>query len=135
MSTPIAGPGNDKVRSTPRGWSFFAALTIAIACACSNDARGQLPEFLQRLTAEIEAGPAADSPGSISSFRYRGQTVYYVPAFPCCDQLSILYDADGALLCSPDGGITGRGDGRCPDFFATRSEETRVWRDARVAAR
>jgi hypothetical protein len=42
-----------------------------------------------------------------------------------------LFDESGILLCAPDGGITGRGDGRCPDFFDERREELRVWADNR----
>lgn len=98
------------------------------------ESRGALPAFLQQLTAGIEAGPATESPASIWSYRYREQTVYYVPPFPCCDRLSVLYDSSGRILCSPDGGLTGDGDGRCADFFAARSAESRVWTDGRVAA-
>lgn len=108
---------------------------LAIAAGCSQDTGAALPSFLQRLTADIESGPVTESPGAIWRYRYRDQFVYYVPPLPCCDFASTLYDAGGAILCSPDGGLSGDGDGRCADFFATRSEEERVWRDARTPAR
>ena len=31
----------------------------------------------------------------------------------------------------PDGGITGRGDGKCTDFFQTRTDERLWWADTR----
>ena len=42
-----------------------------------------------------------------------------------------VWGVDRAVICHPDGGITGRGDGRCPDFFVERRNERVVWRDQR----
>jgi hypothetical protein len=39
---------------------------------------------------------------------------YYYAVSGCCDQLNALFDAAGGYVCAPDGGFTGRGDGRCP---------------------
>ncbi|OON71193.1 hypothetical protein B0919_03025 [Hymenobacter sp. CRA2] len=66
----------------------------------------------------------------ILSYQYRGQTVYYETA-GCCDQFTTLYDAKGNVLCAPDGGLTGRGDGKCPDFDKNRTAEKLVWEDQR----
>ena len=66
----------------------------------------------------------------ILRYRYRGQTVYYVPP-SCCDQPGILYDEAGTQVCEPDGGISGRGDGRCTDFHEQRSAESLIWSDSR----
>jgi hypothetical protein len=56
--------------------------------------------------------------------------VYFRPA-RCCDVYSDLYDRNGVVICHPDGGIVGNGDGRCPDFFTNHSEEELVWQDPR----
>jgi hypothetical protein len=56
--------------------------------------------------------------------------VYFLPQ-RCCDIMGVLYRADGSVMCRPDGGFTGTGDGRCPDFFVERKNERIVWRDAR----
>ena len=59
---------------------------------------------------------------------YQGRPVYYVQASSlCCDQMSMLYDAEGNLICMPDGGYTGRGDGRCADFSPFRAPRVRVY--------
>jgi hypothetical protein len=48
-----------------------------------------------------------------------------------CDIFSELYDAAGNLIAHPDGGISGQGDGRAPDFFASRLFVRTVWADSR----
>jgi hypothetical protein len=37
----------------------------------------------------------------------------------------------GRLICQPDGGITGKGDGKCPDFDKNKTNEKLVWQDPR----
>lgn len=69
-------------------------------------------------------------PIRIVSYQYKGQTVYYETA-PCCDQFTTLYDEKGEVLCAPDGGLTGRGNGKCPDFEKNRTNEQLVWQDPR----
>lgn len=66
----------------------------------------------------------------ILRYDYRGQTVYFQSA-PCCDQYSQVFDTAGRLLCQPDGGLTGKGDGKCPDFEKNKANEKLVWQDPR----
>jgi len=94
------------------------------------DAPPDTPAWLTELIQRLEREPVANPPASIVRYRYKGQTVYYLPP-RCCDVPSNLYDADGRVLCHPDGGITGSGDGRCPDFLTERTDEHLVWRDPR----
>ncbi|UYZ58365.1 DUF6970 domain-containing protein [Hymenobacter latericus] len=88
------------------------------------------PTWLDNKISKYLAAKPENPPIRILSYQYNGQTVYYESA-PCCDQFTTLYDAKGNVLCSPDGGITGRGDGRCPDFEKTRTNEQLVWQDPR----
>lgn len=67
---------------------------------------------------------------SLYQYTYQSQTVYFVPA-PCCDFFSILYDDSCRIIAHPDGGITGRGDGRATDFLKTRTDEIKIWEDPR----
>ncbi|MFZ1390029.1 MAG: hypothetical protein WAS23_00425 [Dokdonella sp.] len=89
------------------------------------------PAWVDTLIATFQAAPVANPPRRIVHYRYRDQRVYYVPA-TCCDRPSVLYDANGGVLCAPDGGMTGRGDGRCADFHDQRSEESLIWSDPRA---
>lgn len=104
--------------------------TIAGSTACSANPPARAP-WIDGLIARYEAEPVANPPQRILSYRYQDQTVYYVPP-TCCDQPSTLYDEDGAVICAPDGGFSGRGDGRCADFAEQRSEEHLVWSDPRT---
>ncbi len=77
-----------------------------------------------------EAAPVGTPGYSITRYVYQGQTVFYVPA-QCCDGLSALLDSCGQPICAPDGGLSGAGDGQCPDFFDARTDEMLVWSDPR----
>ncbi len=105
------------------------ALTVLLGCA--TEPYEPLPEWVDELIADIESQPVTDPPLWIARYDFRGQHVYYVPQH-CCDFPSVLYDSQGTIICSPDGGISGSGDGRCPDFFAERQNERVLWRDARA---
>ncbi|MBA2687537.1 MAG: hypothetical protein H0U64_05510 [Gemmatimonadaceae bacterium] len=85
---------------------------------------------MQSLIVSIEAEPVWNPAASITRYTYRGTVVYYLAAH-CCDIRSKLYDTSGAVVCEPDGGITGKGDGKCEDFLAIRSDEKLVWKDHR----
>ncbi|MCR4340166.1 MAG: hypothetical protein NUW01_09825 [Gemmatimonadaceae bacterium] len=82
------------------------------------------------MIAQIEREPVTNPPSSIVRYQYKDETVYYRPS-RCCDVFSDLYDFSGVLICHPDGGIAGAGDGRCGDFAATRSAGQIVWADSR----
>jgi hypothetical protein len=101
----------------------------AITTSTTNGA--STPEWLSELIATMKAEPVRNPPGKVVRYEYQGQTVYYLAA-ECCDQLSTLYDADGNVICSPDGGIGGKGDGRCTDFLDARQGGDVVWEDPRT---
>ena len=88
------------------------------------------PKWLEDRIQQHMAEKKANPPVHIYSYQYNGATVYYETS-PCCDQYTTLYAADGKVLCHPDGGLTGRGDGKCADFSKNRTEEKLVWQDPR----
>ena len=87
--------------------------------------------WLAKLIHKLENEPVANPPASIIQYEYKGQTVYFLPQ-RCCDIFSNLYDAEGNIIGHPDGGITGQGDGRTPDFFDERTNEQLIWEDERT---
>lgn len=111
-------------------WLPVAFGIIALAGGCAPGSAEDSPEFVVQLIDRMKAAPVSNPPASIWKYRYQERTVYYVPP-SCCDVPGELYEADGTLICGPDGGLTGDGDGRCPDFFDKRSDELRVWQDSR----
>jgi hypothetical protein len=110
----------------------FIALTACVAAAPSDGpaAQSPLPAVVTALIHDLEGQPPANPPGYVASYDYRGEVVYYVPP-RCCDIFSDLYDATGQIICHPDGGLAGKGDGGCPDFLSQRTNEKILWRDTR----
>jgi hypothetical protein len=90
------------------------------------------PAWLDALIAQIRSEPVTTPPSAIYGYRYRAQTVYFRIS-RCCDQRSILYDANGMVLCEPEGGIDSGGDGRCTDFLTTRTDERLIFQDPRTS--
>ncbi len=88
------------------------------------------PQWLQNRIQGILATRKRNPVIRISRYQFEGETVYYESA-PCCDQQSTLYDAEGKILCHPEGGITGKGDGKCGNFAKRRTNEQLVWQDPR----
>jgi hypothetical protein len=71
-----------------------------------------------------------NQPQKIVEYEYKGKKVYYV-VMPCCDFFNEVYDDKCKLLGSPDGGFTGRGDGKLPDFFKEAKNEKLIWEAAK----
>lgn len=106
-------------------WLGTAACTMIVG-GCSPD----VPNWINEAIENFQSEPVDNPPRSIYRYTYQDQTVYYIPG-QCCDQFSTLYDVDGNEICAPDGGLTGEGDGRCPDFFEQRTNELLLWEDSR----
>ena len=106
-----------------------ALLIVLLAVApWFSSAQSDVPPFVAQLIAQPHTGiGSVNAPASVSRYRYKGNVVYYVPPRFCCDLMSRLYDAEGRVLCHPNGGFAGGGDGKCADFFRERSEEELLW--------
>jgi hypothetical protein len=110
-------------------------IVVSVLTSCARaPASGSTTElsWLKALIAEIEGQPPTNPPASIWRYTYRGAPVYFRPA-QCCDVFSDLLDERGTLICHPSGGLSGAGDGKCPDFLTTRLSEMLIWQDKRVA--
>ena len=129
-------------RFTVFGLILLAVMAIGFACAPASAPSGSTttsppggqdenPEWLTDLVERLKNEPVANPPASIKEYAYNGQTVYYLPP-RYADIWSTLYNADGAIIGHPDGGITGQGDGRVQDFLEERKNERVVWADDRV---
>ncbi len=82
-----------------------------------------LPAWLTPTVTELSS--MSNSSGQIIECTYQGNTVYYIPSV-AFHKRSVLYHADGTVLCYPDGGITGK-DSRCPDFHSAKTNVKVVW--------
>jgi hypothetical protein len=110
--------------------SLILITVIILLGACSQATQSLNPAWVDKLIQQFESDPVGNPAQSIWSYEYNGQVVYYIPP-QCCDQYSMLYDTSGIAICAPDGGFTGKGDGKCPDFLSKRTNENLVWKDSR----
>lgn len=104
-------------------------LLITGACTKEN-IPSDTPACIKEKIEQMKKDAVTNPPREVWQYTFNNQTVYYIPPM-CCDVFSELYDAQCNLICHPDGGITGMGDGKCPDFFEKRKNETLIWRDDR----
>jgi hypothetical protein len=65
-------------------------------------------------------------PAKVYQYKYNNNKVYYIPAY-MPDAFSELLDVNCNVICHPEGGITGKGDGQCTDFFSARTDEKLLW--------
>jgi hypothetical protein len=133
VSAPVRGQTDwreERIIKVVLRLSLFIMLAV-VASACSRSpAAPSNPDWLNALKVQFQSQPVTNPPRAIYGYSYHGETVYYV-APVAADQYSTLYDASGHVICAPDGGITGGGDGRCPDFLQSRTDERLIWRDPR----
>ena len=117
--------------------SVFLSLALMLGACCDKKKVTEpapqnslipLPLCLHEKTEEFKKLDKKYRPANITRYTYKGKTVYYLPP-RCCDQMSEVYDEDCNIICRPEGGITGKGDGKCPDFFTERKEAKIVWVD------
>lgn len=95
---------------------------------CSKDYN--VPACINKKIAQIKAQSKWNPPAEVNEYTYQGKKVYLFTS-DCCDQYIMLYDGSCNYLCSPSGGITGNGDGKCSDFYTEAKHERLVWKDSR----
>ena len=104
-------------------------LTIG-AHRCHKDIEKSIPACIQAKIDEIKNQNVWNPPAEVHEYSYQGKRVFYFTS-NCCDQYNVVYDEECHYLCAPSGGITGRGDNKCPDFNSTAHEVRLVWKDPR----
>ena len=85
-----------------------------------------LPKCIKNKIDSFKLKEAHEKPQRVIEYVYKSKTVYYV-VMPCCDFYNEVYDANCNFMGAPDGGFTGKGDGKLPDFFAEVKNEKLVW--------
>ncbi len=110
----------------------LALLLLVWACSSTKDKQtaNDTSPWIDRQIDAYKAEEPITPPRTISAYLFDGDTVYHITA-PCCDQFSSLYSNEGAFICHPDGGITGKGDGSCPSFRTQATFLFEVWKDER----
>jgi len=106
---------------------FFLIFVVAVCSSFQKKkAKDGLPHCIKKKIELFKKMEKHEQPQNVTEYEYRGKKVYYVN-MPCCDFFNELYDSDCNLLGHPDGGFTGKGDGKLPDFNAEKKKEKIVW--------
>lgn len=79
---------------------------------------------------KFKRDPLTNPAREVYSYQYKGKTVYYITS-ECCDQYNYVYDVNCNIICAPDGGFAGTGDGKCTDFYEIATNKTLIWKDTR----
>jgi hypothetical protein len=96
-------------------------LIISICAVLVSCERCEVPSCVFNLT------KLQNPPLEIWSYQYNNQLVYLTIG-DCCDQYDRVYTSDCTLLCAPSGGITGKGDGKCPNFNEVAADGKLIWK-------
>jgi len=107
--------------------SFFS-ITVLTVCP-SDDTSEEIPVCIETKINEILTKEATNPPTQIWKWKVDTKTYYYITS-DCCDQFNYLYTNNCELVCAPDGGFTGNGDGTCPTFSG-KIVKILIWEDKR----
>jgi hypothetical protein len=104
-------------------------IPVMLAGDCNKKAN-EISSCIQQKIDVIKTLPKWNPPATVNEYIYQGKHVYLFSA-DCCDQYHELYDENCNYICAPSGGITGKGDGKCPDFSSASQFVKLVWKDSR----
>ena len=112
-------------------WTLTLVMVFMLkAESCHRQLQLRIPACVQDKIDAITQQPGFNPPATVHRYLYQDNYVYLITS-NCCDQYNYVYDRDCNVICAPSGGITGKGDGRCTNFFQVATDETVVWKDPR----
>jgi hypothetical protein len=109
--------------------TIIAFIILFFSCAANKKVQ-RAPEMPACLAAKIKSmasDPNQGSPVSVTRYTYRQRTVYYMVS-ACCDKFNVVYDSVCNILGHPDGGFTGRGDGKMQGFREEATNGKVIWK-------
>jgi hypothetical protein len=109
---------------------LLAGCTTQLSTKNQNNNQTE-PTWIKTLIDAKKVAPLENPPSTIKKCTYKNKPVYYISS-PCCDQYNYLYDENNQIICAPDGGFTGRGDGKCTDFSLDKNNCELIWQDSRT---
>jgi hypothetical protein len=95
-----------------------------------SEVKDSVPPCVRKIINETMKETPPNPPVQVDEYLYNGKKAFLFTA-QCCDQFNTLYDENCKRICSPTGGITGRGDMQCTDFSEKAKWVKEVWKSAR----
>ena len=99
--------------------------------AVPSSSKSSAPACILQKIESIKKEKVWNPPAEIYEYEYDGKKVYAISA-NCCDFFNTVVDSECNYVCAPSGGFTGRGDGKCTDFFKVAKQVRLVWKDERT---
>lgn len=100
-------------------------LVLFTGLGCLKPQLKNVPDCIEKKIARLRS--QGDAPLSVSEYLYNGKKVYLF-SMDCCDRYNELYDADCQYICSPSGGFSGGGDGKCVNFNQEAEFLRELWK-------
>ncbi|MDX2280854.1 MAG: hypothetical protein NW218_14805 [Saprospiraceae bacterium] len=109
--------------------AICTVFSVLAACKHENDLDNKVPNCITDKVEALKELPPQNPRAEVWQWDVDGKIYYYITS-DCCDQFNYLYDNQCNVVCAPDGGITGGGDGTCPKFTG-KIDSTLIWKDPR----
>jgi len=110
-------------------FSIIAISFLSLSSCSKVEETKERPSCIDNKIEEILNEPVQNPAAQVWKWEDNVNTYYYITS-DCCDQYNYLYNEKCEVVCAPDGGFTGGGDGNCPTFQGT-IVQTLVWEDPR----
>jgi len=109
---------------------YVLIIPVFVLAGCKKqDLEYEVPACIEKEIKSIKREKVRNPPAQVWKWEVDGQTYYYITS-DCCDQYNLLYDETCNIVCAPDGGFAGTGDGNCPEFDVP-TDKTLIWEDDR----
>jgi len=110
--------------------SFLLLSSFLVIVSCEKlDLKKEVPTCIEQKIRKIKREEVRNPPAQVWEWKVDDKKYYYISS-DCCDQYNYLFDDKCNVVCAPDGGISGKGDGKCLNF-STSIEKTLIWEDNR----
>lgn len=107
----------------------LSVLFLSLNACKKIELNEDVPNCVRKEIRKILNEPVQNPGAKVWKWEDDANTYYYITS-GCCDQFNYLYDDKCNVVCAPDGGFTGTGDGNCP-VFQGNIQQTLVWEDTR----
>ncbi|TAE47682.1 MAG: hypothetical protein EAZ89_17195 [Bacteroidetes bacterium] len=107
-----------------------SALLLAFGACKAPEVPEGTPACVRDLIRDISNEDVRSPAATVWRYDYPEGVFYYVPPY-CCDMFGLLYNDECKVICAPDGGFSGAGDGNCPELDQSKRKITLVWQDPR----
>lgn len=104
------------------GVVFLICILIGFTCCEQIDLPADVPNCVKKLIRDSNG-----TPQSVWRYQYQNETVFLIIPV-CCDQYISVYSSTCNFICAPSGGLTGKGDGKCPTFNDEATEGVIIWK-------